>query len=108
MCLLKTISIFFIRCDYILIKLRYIVLETINNITFIFNSYFVITAQNWHVHFSFVNFVLISRTITYTKYQQKNGTLSAPKTTVVVWTINRWRSLRLTIVMLCNFLSLTN
>ena len=43
------------KYDYILIKLRNIVLEAINNIIFIFNSYFVITAQSWHMHFFSLN-----------------------------------------------------
>ena len=42
---------FFIKCDYILITLRNVVLETMNNIVFIFNSYLVITSQSWHIHF---------------------------------------------------------
>ena len=75
---------FFIKCDYILIKLRNIVLETaINNIMFIYNAYLVITAQSWHMHFSLVNFVHISRTIMHNKYQKKNGTIIVPKIVVV-------------------------
>ena len=74
---------FFIKYDYILIKLRNIILEMIKYIMFIFNSYLVITAQNWHIHFFFVNFVNTSRTNTYNKYQKKNGTLSAPKNLAV-------------------------
>ena len=37
------------------------------------------TAQSWNIRFSFVNCLDTSRTIRYNKYQQKNGTLSAPK-----------------------------
>ena len=75
---------FFIKYEYVLIELRKMVLETINNVIFIFSSYLVITtAQSWHIHFSFVNFMHISCTITHNKYQQKNGTLSAPKNPTV-------------------------
>ena len=69
-------------------KTRNIVLETINNIIFILNSYLVITGQSWHIHFSFVNFVSISRSITYNKYQQNNGALSAPKIPAVASKFN--------------------
>ena len=70
---------FFIKYDYMLTKLWNIVLETITNVIFKFNSSFLITTQIWSIHFYFVNFVHISRTITYNKYQQKNGAFSALK-----------------------------
>ena len=71
----------FIKYDYILAELRNTILETINSTStmFIYNSYLVITAQSWHIHFSLVNSVNISRTITYNKCQKNNGALTAPK-----------------------------
>ena len=85
----------------VLIKLRNIVLEIINNIIFIFNSYLVIT-ESWHIQFSFVNFVHISRTITYNKNQQKNGRLIAPKKIPAVATIQRNKNYK-NIQMVLNF-----
>ena len=50
----------FIKFDYRLIKLKNIVLETVNNIIFQFNSYFVLTAQTWHIlFFSLILFTFI-------------------------------------------------
>ena len=68
---------YFIKYDYILAELRNTILETINNIIFIFNSYLVITAQNWHIYLSFVNFLHISRTITRSKITNKRVAHSA-------------------------------
>ena len=79
----------------ILIELRNVVLETINNMIFMFNSYLVFTAQSWHIHFSLVNFTHVSRTITYNKYKKKNGALSAPEILVVARN-KKFKKLKLT------------
>ena len=66
-----------------LIKQRNIVLQTINYIIFIFNSYLPIIGPSWYIHIFPLNCVHISRTIVYNKYPQKNGEISPPKVPAV-------------------------